>query len=373
MPLDVVAGLLAGNDDAWFENGACADGVVALLVDQDEGARVPIVVVGVGDHHGTGSERDRSDIVESQFDRAVLLVERFRIETGVQFLDGRSHGPGRVFERYPIARAQRCVGQPADRGFEFSGQNRQMSLRTAADQNVATSDVDVVGQFHRNRQWCNGSTAVVVESVQTDHGALRSGRQDHYLVSDAQCACRNPAGVPATILRIGARNPLHGKPKLLDVRRGRMEFDAFEVLEERRPLVPRGVLGPRHDIVAGFRGDRYGEYVLASDLPCQGPQFFLHLSESRFVEVHQIDLVHHGYKVRNTEQCGDSGVPTGLTQHAGPRVDQQDRYVSVGCSGEHVARVAFVPRGVGEYVTSGRGGEESVRDVDRDALFTLGT
>jgi hypothetical protein len=49
-----------------------------------------------------------------------------------------------------------------------------------------------------------------------------------------------------------------------------------------------------------------------------------------------------------------------------------DRYVGVGCSGEHVARVALVSRGVGEYVTSGRSGEESVRDVDRDALFTLG-
>ena len=65
-------------------------------------------------------------------------------------------------------------------------------------------------------------------------------------------------------------------------------------------------------------------------------------------------------------------MPAGLAQHPGARIDQQDRHVRVGRAGEHVAGVALVAGGVGQDVAARFGGKESVRDVDRDALFAFG-
>ena len=79
-----------------------------------------------------------------------------------------------------------------------------------------------------------------------------------------------------------------------------------------------------------------------------------------------------GDKVLDAQQLCDPGVPAGLAQHTGARVDQQDRDVGVGRAGEHVAGVALVAGCVGQDVAAGGGGEEPVGDVDRDALFAFG-
>ena len=63
---------------------------------------------------------------------------------------------------------------------------------------------------------------------------------------------------------------------------------------------------------------------------------------------------------------------TGLPQHPGARVDQQNRHVRVGGAGEHIAGVALVAGGVGQDVAASVGGKEAIGDVDRDALFAFG-
>ena len=65
-------------------------------------------------------------------------------------------------------------------------------------------------------------------------------------------------------------------------------------------------------------------------------------------------------------------MPARLLEHAVAGVDQHHRDVRGRRAGDHVARVADVPGGVGDDERPPRGGEEAVGDVDRDALLALG-
>ncbi len=86
-------------------------------------------------------------------------------------------------------------------------------------------------------------------------------------------------------------------------------------------------------------------------------------------EVHLVDGHDH---VRNPEERGQERVPTGLLDHAGPRVDEDHRKVGGARPSDHVARVLHVPRGVGDDELATRRGEVAVGNVDRDALLALG-
>ncbi len=87
----------------------------------------------------------------------------------------------------------------------------------------------------------------------------------------------------------------------------------------------------------------------------------------------QVHLVHAEEKVGNPEQRGQKGVAPGLLDDALPRVDQHQRQVGVRVPGDHVAGVLDVTGGVGDDELAGRGGEVPVGDIDRDALFALGS
>ena len=58
--------------------------------------------------------------------------------------------------------------------------------------------------------------------------------------------------------------------------------------------------------------------------------------------------------------------------HAVAGVDEHDREVGAGHTGDHVSRVLDVPRAVGDHEVAMRRREVAVRDVDRDALLALG-
>ena len=64
-------------------------------------------------------------------------------------------------------------------------------------------------------------------------------------------------------------------------------------------------------------------------------------------------------------------MPPRLDQQALSRVDQQDRQVGGGRAGRHVARVLFVPRRVGDDEAPVRRVQETIGDVDRNALLAL--
>src|ERR1700733_12770249 len=98
----------------------------------------------------------------------------------------------------------------------------------------------------------------------------------------------------------------------------------------------------------------------------------LHHGELVLVEIDKVDLVDRRDEMLDAQKLCDPGVPTGLPQHSRASVDQKDRHVCVRGTGEHVAGVALVTRGVCQDVTSAGSGEEAVGDIDGDALLSFG-
>ena len=152
-------------DFARFDDRAGADGVVGGLVDQDERAAVAVVGVGVGDDDRARPQRHFADVVEYQLDWVVELVERLRVQPGMQRLHGGANRAGALLEREPVAGAQRAVEEPAHRRVELARKHRKGRVFGATDEDIAASDVDIVGQLDRDRQRCNGCRPIVIEGV----------------------------------------------------------------------------------------------------------------------------------------------------------------------------------------------------------------
>ena len=74
----------------------------------------------------------------------------------------------------------------------------------------------------------------------------------------------------------------------------------------------------------------------------------------------------------DAEQRDEVAMPPGLRKDTFARVDEDDRQVRGRRTSNHVARVLLVSRRVGGDELSPRGAEQTVRDVDRDALLALG-
>src|SRR5215204_6450177 len=84
------------------------DGVVAGLVDEDEGARGVALRVGVSGDLAAQPEPDVRDVVEAQFlGRGPL--ERLEVDPAVDRVDLRRDGARPVLERHPVTGTGRAV------------------------------------------------------------------------------------------------------------------------------------------------------------------------------------------------------------------------------------------------------------------------
>jgi hypothetical protein len=139
------------------------------------------------------------------------------------------------------------------------------------------------------------------------------------------------------------------------------------MLEERRPVVPRHVLGRVHDVVAVQRGHRDHVQV--------GEAERLEVADDLVVAflrpAGEVHLVHRDGDVRHTQDRRDVCVPARLLDHAVPRVDEDDREIGGGRARDHVPRVLDVPGRVGKLKAAPRRHERAVGDVDRDPLLPL--
>ncbi len=265
------------------------------------------------------------------------------------------------------ARLQRVARHPDQMRGKLVGDLR---TRARGSEHVAARDVDLVGKRHGDRVagLRRFHRRVAVDDRLHDRGA--PGRQHGDLVADAQAATGNGAGEAA---KIGVRpvDPLHRQAERLA---GAivLDVDRFEILQQRRPLVPGRIgAGARH-VVAVARGDRNRRDLLEAERGGEVRKLGDDLLERRLVETDQVDLVDGKHRVADAEQAGDDGVAPCLRQQALARIHQQHGELGVGGAGRHVAGVLLVAGRVGDDEGAARRREIAIGDVDGDALLALG-
>ena len=146
----------------------------------------------------------------------------------------------------------------------------------------------------------------------------------------------------------------------------------FELVQQRRALVPRHVRGAVDDVVAEQRRDRDEREVVHVELGRELAELVVDPFEHLLVVVDEVHLVDAQHEVRDAEQRREERVAPRLLDDAVAGVDEDQREVGGRRAGDHVARVLDVAGGVGDDELAGRRREVAVGDVDRDALLALG-
>ena len=138
------------------------------------------------------------------------------------------------------------------------------------------------------------------------------------------------AGVAAVVAVLGALWPddvLHREPRRHLACLG--DLDGLEVLEQRRPGVPRHQTGRFDDVLSGECGDRDDCHGAAIDAERLGvvEEAVADFGEPLLVVADEIHLVDGEDEPRGAQQGSDQGVPAGLLDDAVSSVDEDDRQV----------------------------------------------
>ena len=278
----------------------------------------------------------------------------------------RRHRAGAELEPIGAARHQWLLPHPDDMRGELVG---ELGTRAGPDQEVAAPDVDVVGEGQRDRVAGYGALDRAVEGDDLVDRGLDPRSHRHDLVALRDHAGGDGAGDAAEI-EVGAANPLHREAEA-GRRAAVLDIDGFEVVEQRRPLVPVHPLRLRPDIVAETRRNRdrlqRGETETGGELAVA----LGHPVKDGAVEADKVELVDRHHHMANAEQRADQRMPPGLRNHPIARVDQQQREVGGRGAGRHVAGVLLMAGRVGDDERAPLGREKPVGDVDGDALLAL--
>ena len=243
-------------------------------------------------------------------------------------------------------------------------------LSSAWRKDVAAAEVDLAVEGESHRDAGIGAQEIALHRHDPrDPRRLPGARHDHG-VTRLDAAAGNRAGIAAEAL-VRPVDPLDGKaerPADVAVR----DLDGLEEFEERRSLIPGGLRAPLDDIVAEAGGHRdrrdAGEIERRGELG----EIADDVLETVAVEVDEVDLVDREHDVADAEERHDVGVPAGLGEDAGARVDEEDGEIGGRSAGRHVAGVLLVAGRVGDDEPAPVGGEIAVGDVDGDALLALG-
>ena len=216
-----------------------------------------------------------------------------------------------------------------------------------------------------------------VEGPDLLDGALEAAGQHHDPLTHPDDAAGDLAAETAEIMElgiggvVGTIDPLHGEPEALKVPVAG-DVHAFQVAEQRRPGIPRGVRGGIHHVVAieGAQGDEL--HILDVEAWQEALEGVADLVEAGFGPTHQIHLVDRDHQVRDPQQRGQVGVTAGLFDDSLAGIDQHDRQIRRRGARDHVAGVLHMARGVGHDELAPRRGEVAVGDIDGDALLALG-
>ena len=120
---------------------------VGEAVDQDEGAGLAVLGVGIEGDGDAGREIAEADLVEASV-AAGQMLERVDVDLVLEGCDLRPAPSGAEPQQIGAAGQQRLFGHPQQMRGELIG---DLGPRAGRDQNVAARDVDFVGQRQRHR------------------------------------------------------------------------------------------------------------------------------------------------------------------------------------------------------------------------------
>ena len=149
----------------------------------------------------------------------------------------RSRPSSRSSRRCPARRPARCCGRQI------------MSPREMSISSASRTVTDIGGNASST-----GPSAVSIAAI----AAGEAGRQHHHLVARLEHARGDLAGVAAVVgdhRRLWTDHVLHREPHVDQVAVGG-DVHVLQVVQQRRPLVPRAVRRAGDDVVAVQRGDR---------------------------------------------------------------------------------------------------------------------
>ena len=233
---------------------------------------------------------------------------------------------------------------------------------------VAAADVDRLAKGEGDGLPGNSPGEIAFVGHDTVDAAAHARGQHDDFIARLDAAAQHGAGIaaetrPSRLIHCTASR--NGRAS-----RGRA-LTCLEVMQQGRAAIPRHGGTLADDIVAEQRRDRDGgDRGQAKSLGHRrvGRDDLL---KAAFLVVHQVHLVDGQHDLPDAHQGHDRAVPVGLPQHALGRVDQDHRQIGGGRTRRHVARVLLVSRRVGDDEATPRGREETVADIDGDALFAL--
>src|SRR5580704_4714391 len=151
----------------------------------------------------------------------------------------------------------------------------------------------------------------------------------------------------AAKILIGANDALHRKAEwsVLNLTAYRNRFKMFQ---QRGTEVPRGTPARCDDVIPFKSADWNAEQFWNFEAFCECRQIALMLCKDLFRKIDEIHFVDGRDDVTDPKQRGDKSMPPRLRENAFARIDQNDSQVCRGRAGDHVTRVLFVARRVGD-------------------------
>ena len=161
-------------------NHAGPDGVVGVRVDDNEAPCDLILRVGIEKEAAGCPKYHASDLVQGKGCRR-RTTQRVDVDAVLDLLDRRPRRPRRVLDEVGALRAHALLGHPDHHGLEVRLDHPRKVLRM--DQHIATRDVDLVLERHRDGHRRKGVVVLASEAKDRPDPARLHGRQDPDVVA----------------------------------------------------------------------------------------------------------------------------------------------------------------------------------------------
>ena len=218
---------------------------IGETVDQDEAAHIAIVAIGIEGQRLRQREIAIADFVQRQR-LAGQMLQRVDIHLVLQRRYRDRHGGGGQLEQILPARQQFLVRHPEQMGRELVGDlgPRFAASHRTSPREISTSSASV--SVTASPATASGRSPSMVTMRATLE--VRPGLGDGDGIAGLHAAAGDGAGKAAEI-QIGAVDPLHRQAERLVGQRA-VDIDRFQMIQQRRALVPGRLLAFGDDIVA---------------------------------------------------------------------------------------------------------------------------